>query len=86
MKNLQDCVKESLVMESQDYVIYMPCTEPEAMEDIYWSIVDEFGDDSDMDRSSWTMGDDTVKCYVQAKSTSQIKKFAKEYDAKFEKR
>jgi hypothetical protein len=85
MKSLQDSINESLLNESVGYIIYMPCSDPGEMEDIYWSIIDEFGDDSNMARDSWGFGDDYVKCYVYAKSPSQVKKFAKVHGAKFEK-
>ena len=86
MKDLKDMLNESLVNEGANYVIYMPCSDPSEMEDIYWAIIDEFGDSSDMARGEWGLGDEYIKCYVYAKSPSQVKKFAKEYDADFEKR
>ena len=85
MKNLKDMLNESLVNEGVGYVIYMPCSDPSEMEDIYWTIVDEFGDSSDIARDEWGFGDEYIKCYVYAKSLSQVKKFAKEYDAEFKK-
>ncbi len=85
MKSLQDSINESLLNEGTDYIIYMPCSDPSEMEDIYWAITDEFGDGSDMAKDDWTIGDDYIKCYVHAKNLSQVKKFVKEYDADFEK-
>lgn len=85
MKNLRDSLNESLLNEGADYIIYMPCTDPSEMEDIYWTITDEFGDGSDMARDDWGFGDEYVKCYVHAKNPSQVKKFAKEHSAEFEK-
>lgn len=86
MRSLQERLTESLLNEGADYTLRMPCTDPSQMEDIYWAIKDEFGEGAEMSKDDWTYGDEYIKCYVHAKSTSQIKKFAKEYDAEFEKR
>ena len=84
MKSLSDFLNESLVNESKEYVLFVPCTEPDNMGDIQQALKETFGSSASLDKAGWTFGDESVRCYVKVNSEQKLKKFCEEWDADYE--
>lgn len=83
MKHLRQTIEESLIKEGKDWVIYVPCEDPDEIEEIYNLVTDEFSD-VDVATDDYVEGDPSLKCYVFGENESKVKKFSKMVDADYE--